>query len=147
SMRDPEAGTPPPPGRISPPTRCRTGFASHCCRITGCLWFICKPLSARAWYRKPPRTTVSTSSSPPCLSKAPRRAPPMKSRSASRASARPFHLRPATMPSSTAALALRTASSIRCLRSFNSTSVAAPALITATPPASFARRSCSFSRS
>jgi len=54
---------------------------------------------------------------------------------------------PATIPSSTAAFALRTASSIRCLRSFSSTSVAAPALITATPPASFARRSCSFSRS
>ena len=54
---------------------------------------------------------------------------------------------PATIPSSTAALALRTASSILCLRSFSSTSVAAPALITATPPANFARRSCSFSRS
>ena len=54
---------------------------------------------------------------------------------------------PATIPSSTAALAFLTASSIRCLRSFNSTSVAAPALITATPPASFANRSCNFSRS
>ncbi|EUA22771.1 60 kDa chaperonin 1 domain protein [Mycobacterium xenopi 3993] len=32
---------------------------------------------------------------------------------------------PATMPSSTAAFALRTASSMRCLRSFSSTSVAA----------------------
>src|SRR5690606_12290558 len=48
---------------------------------------------------------------------------------------------PATMPSSTAAFALRTASSMRCLRSLSSTSVAAPALMTATPPASFARRS------
>ena len=48
---------------------------------------------------------------------------------------------PATMPSSTAAFALRTASSMRCLRSLSSTSVAAPALITATPPASLARRS------
>jgi hypothetical protein len=54
---------------------------------------------------------------------------------------------PATMPSSTAALALRTASSMRCLRSLSSTSVAAPALMTATPPASLASRSCSFSRS
>src|SRR5690625_3282200 len=54
---------------------------------------------------------------------------------------------PATTPSSTAALALRTASSMRCLRSLSSTSVAAPARMTATPPASFARRSCSFSRS
>ena len=54
---------------------------------------------------------------------------------------------PATIPSSTAAFALRTASSMRCLRSLSSTSVAAPALITATPPASLARRSCSFSRS
>jgi hypothetical protein len=54
---------------------------------------------------------------------------------------------PATMPSSTAAFALRTASSMRCLRSLSSTSVAAPALMTATPPASLARRSCSFSRS
>jgi hypothetical protein len=33
---------------------------------------------------------------------------------------------PATMPSSTAAFALRTASSMRCLRSLSSTSVAAP---------------------
>ena len=45
------------------------------------------------------------------------------------------------------ALALRTASSMRCLRSLASTSVAAPTLMTATPPASLARRSCSFSRS
>lgn len=34
-----------------------------------------------------------------------------------------------------------------CFFSFISTSVAAPTLITATPPASFATRSCSFSRS
>src|SRR5690625_1294629 len=54
---------------------------------------------------------------------------------------------PATMPSSTAALALRTASSMRCLRSLSSTSVAAPARMTATPPANLASRSCSFSRS
>ena len=54
---------------------------------------------------------------------------------------------PATMPSSTAALALRTASSMRSFCSFSSTSVAAPTLITATPPANLARRSCSFSRS
>jgi hypothetical protein len=54
---------------------------------------------------------------------------------------------PATMPSSTAAFALRTASSMRCLRSLSSTSVAAPTLMTATPPASLARRSWSFSRS
>ena len=39
------------------------------------------------------------------------------------------------------------ASSTRSFFSFSSTSVAAPTLITATPPASFASRSCSFSRS
>ena len=39
------------------------------------------------------------------------------------------------------------ASSMRSFFSFISTSVAAPTLMTATPPASFARRSCSFSRS
>ena len=39
------------------------------------------------------------------------------------------------------------ASSKRCFFSFSSVSVAAPTLITATPPASFASRSCSFSRS
>ena len=36
---------------------------------------------------------------------------------------------------------------MRCFFSFSSTSVAAPTLMTATPPASLARRSCSFSRS
>ena len=54
---------------------------------------------------------------------------------------------PATMPSSTAALVAARASSMRSFFSFISTSVAAPTLMTATPPASFARRSCSFSRS
>ena len=51
------------------------------------------------------------------------------------------------MPSSRAARVEDTASSMRCLRSLASTSVAAPTLITPTPPASFARRSLSFSRS
>ena len=46
---------------------------------------------------------------------------------------------PGSRPSSMAALALRTASSMRCLRSLASTSVAAPTLMTATPPASLAR--------
>ncbi len=54
---------------------------------------------------------------------------------------------PGTMPSSTAARVAFSASSTRSLRSFTSTSVAPPTLITATPPASFARRSCSFSLS
>ena len=54
---------------------------------------------------------------------------------------------PMTMPSSTAARVEFNASSTRSLRSLTATSVAAPTLITATPPASFARRSCSFSRS
>jgi hypothetical protein len=54
---------------------------------------------------------------------------------------------PGTMPSSTAARVAWSASSTRSLRSFTSTSVAPPTLITATPPASLARRSCSFSRS
>src|SRR5437667_256431 len=54
---------------------------------------------------------------------------------------------PGTMPSSTAALVARMASSTRAFFSFISVSVAAPTLITATPPTSFASRSCSFSRS
>ena len=54
---------------------------------------------------------------------------------------------PATTPSSMAARVADTASSMRCFFSFSSTSVAAPTLMTATPPASLARRSCSFSRS
>ena len=48
--------------------------------------------------------------------------------------------------SSTARVADR-ASSTRCFFSLSSTSVAAPTLMTATPPASLARRSWSFSRS
>ena len=54
---------------------------------------------------------------------------------------------PGTMPSSTAALAVETASSMRCFFSLSSTSVAAPTFRTATPPDSLARRSWSFSRS
>ncbi len=54
---------------------------------------------------------------------------------------------PATMPSSIAARVAETASSMRCFFSLSSTSVAAPTLITQTPPASLARRSWSFSRS
>jgi hypothetical protein len=52
-----------------------------------------------------------------------------------------------TMPSSSAARVACSASSTRCFFSFISVSVAAPTLTTATPPASFARRSWSFSRS
>ena len=52
---------------------------------------------------------------------------------------------PATMPSSTAALVADKASSILNFLSFISTSVAAPTPITATPPASFAKRSCNCS--
>ena len=54
---------------------------------------------------------------------------------------------PGTMPSSRAARVACRASSTRCFRSFISVSVAAPTLTTATPPASLARRSWSFSRS
>ena len=54
---------------------------------------------------------------------------------------------PAIMPSSAAALVAFRASSIRSFASFISVSVAAPTRITATPPASFARRSCNFSLS
>ena len=54
---------------------------------------------------------------------------------------------PGSTPSSTAALVACIASSTRSLRSLTSTSVAPPTRITATPPASLARRSCSFSRS
>ena len=48
---------------------------------------------------------------------------------------------PATMPSSTAARVACIASSTRAFFSFNSVSVAAPTLMTATPPTSLARRS------
>ena len=54
---------------------------------------------------------------------------------------------PAMIPSSTAALVAARASSIRSFASFISVSVAAPTRITATPPASFASLSCSFSLS
>ena len=54
---------------------------------------------------------------------------------------------PGTMPSSSAARVACRASSTRCFFSFISVSVAAPTLTTATPPASLARRSWSFSRS
>ena len=54
---------------------------------------------------------------------------------------------PATMPSSTAALVALRASSIRSFFSFISVSVAAPTLMTATPPDSLASLSWSFSRS
>ena len=54
---------------------------------------------------------------------------------------------PEMIPSSTAALVALSASSIRSLASFISVSVAAPTLITATPPASFASLSWSFSLS
>ena len=54
---------------------------------------------------------------------------------------------PGTMPSSTAARVALSASSTRAFFSFIAVSVAAPTLITATPPASLASRSCSFSRS
>ncbi len=54
---------------------------------------------------------------------------------------------PGTTPSSTAARVACSASSTRAFFSFISTSVAAPTLMTATPPASLASRSCSFSRS
>ena len=51
------------------------------------------------------------------------------------------------MPSSIAARVAEMASSRRCFFSLSSTSVAAPTLMTQTPPASLASRSCSFSRS
>ena len=54
---------------------------------------------------------------------------------------------PGTMPSSTAARVACSASSTRAFFSFISVSVAAPTWMTATPPASFASRSCSFSLS
>ena len=54
---------------------------------------------------------------------------------------------PGTMPSSTAARVALSASSTRAFFSFIAVSVAAPTLMTATPPASLASRSCSFSRS
>ena len=53
---------------------------------------------------------------------------------------------PGTMPSSTAARVACMASSTRAFFSFISVSVAAPTLMTATPPTSLASRSCSFSR-
>ena len=54
---------------------------------------------------------------------------------------------PPMIPSSTAARVAARASSIRSFFSFISVSVAAPTLITATPPASFATLSCIFSLS
>ena len=54
---------------------------------------------------------------------------------------------PGTIPSSIAARVAASASSNRAFFSFISTSVAAPTLTTATPPASFASRSSNFSRS
>ncbi len=54
---------------------------------------------------------------------------------------------PGTMPSSTAARVACSASSTRAFFSFISVSVAAPTLMTATPPESLASRSCSFSLS
>ena len=57
------------------------------------------------------------------------------------------HAAPGTIPSSTAAFVACIASSTRAFFSFISVSVAAPTLMTATPPTSFASRSCSFSRS
>ena len=54
---------------------------------------------------------------------------------------------PGTMPSSTAGRVALSASSTRAFFSFIAVSVAAPTLTTATPPASLASRSCSFSRS
>ena len=51
------------------------------------------------------------------------------------------------MPSSMAARVALRASSMRCFFSFSSISVAAPTFTIATPPASLARRSWSFSRS
>ena len=50
-------------------------------------------------------------------------------------------------PSSTAARVAAMASSMRCLRSLSSTSVAAPTRMMPMPPASLASRSWSFSRS
>jgi len=54
---------------------------------------------------------------------------------------------PTTTPSCTAARVAFSESSTRSLRSFTSISEAPPTRITATPPASFASRSCSFSLS
>src|SRR6516164_5129007 len=54
---------------------------------------------------------------------------------------------PGTIPSSTAARVALSASSTRSFFSLTSISVAPPTRITATPPASLASRSCSFSRS
>ena len=54
---------------------------------------------------------------------------------------------PGTTPSSTAERVAESASSTRNFFSRTEDSVAPPTLITATPPASLASRSCSFSRS
>ena len=54
---------------------------------------------------------------------------------------------PTTTPSCTAARVACSASSTRSLRSFTSISEAPPTRMIATPPASFASRSCSFSLS
>ena len=85
------------------------------------------------------RRTIAT----PVASSPVRPRPPSSSAAACTSAAPP----PGTMPSSTAARVADTASSMRCLRSLSAVSVAAPTLMTATPPESLASRSCSFSRS
>ena len=84
------------------------------------------------------RMRMPVASSPSCFSCSRRTA------SIARSSARPP---PGTMPSAIAAFVELIASSNASLRLLSSVSDAAPTRITATPPASLARRSSSFSRS
>ena len=95
-----------------------------------------------------PRTTAAaagrTRSQPRSVQRSPsstRVGPSLQTRPATRRAP------PGTTPSSTAARVECSASSTRAFFSFISTSVAAPTRITATPPASLATRSCSFSLS
>ena len=97
---------------------------------------------SRRWHRSGLSSTLRMISTPSCFVAL--RARACRAPSRQRISATPP---PGTMPSSKAACVAALASSSRALRSFISVSVAAPPLIWATPPASLASRSCSFSRS
>ena len=125
----------------------RTRRSARCSRRCTC----CSPGSCRPRRSRPRRRSARSGAPAPAApcARCRCRSSGRRSRSCSfssalmaRSSATPP---PGTMPSSTAARVACSASSTRSLRSFTSISVAPPTLITATPPASLASRSCSFS--
>ena len=112
----------------------------------------CASARRRRRRRRPSsRRSAATGASSACLRmRTPLRSSPShfvssrSSASAARSSVRPA---PGTIPSATAAFVALMASSKASFRDFSSASDGAPTRTTATPPASFARRSSSFSRS